>query len=294
MPMHPITADVLARFASTPDPRLRELMAALVTHLHAFAAETRLTEAEWFAAIRFLTDVGRHCDARRQEFILLSDVLGLSMRVTDLARETPPGCTEPTVFGPFHVEGAPQVAPGADIAGGAPGEPCHVRGRVLAPDGSPVPDAELEVWQADAEGFYDVQRPELDGMRARAVLRADADGGYRFWTVLPEPYPIPSDGPVGRLLEATGRHPWRPAHLHFMVTAPGFARLITHVFRRGGRYLDSDAVFGVRPSLVADWIRHEPGVAPDGSRRDRTYWTLDFDVVLTPAASAAPSDGESR
>jgi hydroxyquinol 1,2-dioxygenase len=154
---------------------------------------------------------------------------------------------------------------------------------VIGADGEPVPHAELEVWQADAQGFYDVQRPEADGARARGVLRADAAGRFRFWTILPEAYPIPTDGPVGRLLEATARHPWRPAHLHFIVSAAGHARLVTHVFRRGGQYLDSDAVFGVRPSLVADWIRHEPGVAPDGSRRDAPYWTLDFDFNLEPA-----------
>ncbi len=286
---HPITADVLARLDGTPDPRLRALMRALVRHLHAFAEETRLTEAEWLAAIRFLTATGQACDDRRQEFILLSDVLGLSMRVVDLNAGAPPGCTEPTVFGPFHVEGAPRVPSGGDVAAGAAGEPCWVQGRVLGLGGAPLPHADIDVWQADAEGLYDVQRPALAHPQARAVLRADADGRYRFWTVLPEPYPIPTDGPVGRLLEATGRHPWRPAHLHFMISAPGHERLITHVFRRGGRYLDSDAVFGVRPSLVADWVRHEPGVAPDGSRRDTPYWTLDFDFTLNPTNPTNPT-----
>jgi hydroxyquinol 1,2-dioxygenase len=284
---HPITAEAIARLESTADPRLRALLVSLTRHLHAFAAETRLTEAEWFEAIRFLTAVGQACDDRRQEFILLSDVLGLSMVVTDLNNAKPAGCTEPTVFGPFHVEGAPQVPPGGDLAQGAAGEPCLVRGRVRDRDGRAVPHATIDAWQADAEGFYDVQRPGLGHAQARGVLRADADGGYRFWTVLPVAYPIPTDGPVGRLLEATGRHPWRPAHLHFMIVAPGYERLITHVFRRGDRYLESDAVFGVRPSLVADWIRREPGVAPDGSRRDAPYWTLDFDFVLNPAAPGA-------
>jgi hydroxyquinol 1,2-dioxygenase len=290
----PISAEVLARFAATPDPRLRELVLALVRHLHAFARETRLTEAEWFEAIRFLTAVGQACDDRRQEFILLSDVLGLSRVVTDQNDAKPAGCTEPTVFGPFHVEGAPRYPLGADIAAGAAGEPCFVQGRVLDARGGPVPHAELDVWQADAEGFYDVQRPGLGHAQARGVLRADARGGFRFWTIVAEAYPIPTDGPVGRLLEATGRHPWRPAHLHFMITAPGHERLVTHVFRRGDRYLDSDAVFGVRPSLVADWVRHEPGVAPDGSRRDAPYWTLDFDFVLNPAAAPAADRSPRR
>ena len=279
---HPITEQVLARFAGTAEPRTRELILALVRHLHAFAAETRLTEAEWLEAVRFLTATGQACDERRQEFVLLSDVLGLSMRVVDLNAQAPAGCTEPTVLGPFHVEGAPRLPLGADVAGGAPGEPCWVSGRVRSADGGPVPHADIDVWQADAEGFYDVQRPALAHPRARAALRADAEGRYRFWTVLPEPYPVPTDGPVGRLLEATGRPPWRPAHLHFAIGAPGHRRLVTHVFRRGGRYLDADAVFGVRPSLVADWVRHEPGVAPDGSRRDTPYWTLEFDFILNP------------
>lgn len=284
---HPITAEVLARFAATPDPRLRELVAALVRHLHAFARETRLTEPEWFEAIRFLTDVGRACDDRRQEFILLSDVLGLSRVVTDVNDARPAGCTEPTVLGPFHVEGAPRHPLGADIAAGAAGEPCWVHGCVRSLDGSPLGGAELDVWQADAEGFYDVQRPGLGRAQARGVLRADAQGRFRFWTVVAEAYPIPTDGPVGRLLDATGRHPWRPAHLHFVVSAPGHERLVTHVFRRGDRYLDSDAVFGVRPSLVADWVRREPGLAPDGSRRDAPWWTLEFDFVLNPEAAPA-------
>lgn len=281
----PITADVLARFASTPDPRLREVMASLIRHLHGFAREVELTEAEWFAAIGFLTAVGQKCDATRQEFILLSDTLGLSMVVTDLNDAKPPGCTEPTVFGPFHVADAPRFTLGADIAAGAPGEPCWVQGRVLGLDGTPVPGAELDVWQADAEGFYDVQRPDLAHAQGRGRLRADEQGGFRFWTIVAEAYPVPSDGPVGRMLAATGRHPWRPAHLHFMITAPGFERLITHVFRRGSQYLDSDAVFGVRPSLVADWIRHEPGTAPDGTRQDTPWWSLDFDFVLNRATA---------
>jgi hydroxyquinol 1,2-dioxygenase len=280
---HPITADVLARFAATPDPRLRELMAALIRHLHGFAREVSLTEAEWFEAIGFLTAVGQKCDATRQEFILLSDTLGLSMVMTDLNNAKPAGCTEPTVFGPFHVMNAPRHELGADIAAGAPGDACWVQGRVLGLDGEPVPGAELDVWQADAEGFYDVQRPELTQAQGRGRLRADAQGGFCFWTIVAEAYPVPSDGPVGRMLAATGRHPWRPPHLHFMITAPGYERLITHVFRRGGDYLESDAVFGVRPSLIADWIRHEPGTAPDGSRRAAPWWSLDFDFVLNPA-----------
>jgi hydroxyquinol 1,2-dioxygenase len=273
---HTITEAVLARLAATPDARLEEVLSSLVRHLHAFAREVRLTEAEWFEGIRFLTDTGRMCDDKRQEFILLSDTLGLSMLVTAANHAKPAGCTEATVFGPFHVEGAPRYPLGADVSNGARGEPCFVRGQVRALDGRPVPRAELEVWQADADGFYDVQRPGDDGAhRARGVLRADDEGRFHFRTIVAEAYPIPTDGPVGRMLEATGRHPWRPAHLHFMITAPGFERLITHVFREGDPYLESDAVFGVRSSLVADWVRHEPGQARTarGRRGPSGRWT---------------------
>lgn len=278
-----ITEAVLARVADTPDPRLREIVSSLVRHLHAFARETRLTEAEWFKGIEYVTAVGQKCTPTRQEYILLSDVLGLSMLVTMMNNRKPEGCTEATVFGPFHVEDSPEYALGADVANGAVGEPCFVRGMVRGLDGKPVPDAEIQVWQADAAGFYDVQYADLNEHRARGTLHADADGRFRFKTILAEAYPIPTDGPVGDLLHATKRHPWRPAHLHFMITAPGYERLITHVFRDGDQYLDSDAVFGVRQSLVVQWKQQPAGTAPDGSRQDKPYYTMDYDFVLNPA-----------
>ncbi len=278
-----ITQAVLARVADTPDPRLKEIVTCLVQHLHAFARETKLTEAEWFKGIEYLTAVGQKCTDTRQEFILLSDVLGLSMLVTMLNNRKPAGCTEATVFGPFHVEGSPEYPLGGNVANGATGEPCFVRGAVKSLDGKPVPNAELQVWQADAAGFYDVQYADLDQHRARGTLHADADGRFHFQTILAEAYPIPTDGPVGVLLNATRRHPWRPAHLHFMITAPGYERLITHVFRDHDQYLDSDAVFGVRQSLVAEWKQHPPGRAPDGSQQAAPFYTLDFDFVLNPA-----------
>ena len=281
-----ITQAVIARHAQAADPRLRELMTSLVQHLHAFAREVGLTEAEWFEGIRFLTEAGHITDAKRQEFILLSDVLGLSTLVTALNHRKPRGCTEATVFGPFHVEGAPHYEHGAEVANGAPGEPCYVRGRVRALDGTPIAGAEVQVWQADAAGFYDIQYAGLESHRARGVLTSGADGRFHFRSILAEAYPIPHDGPVGRLLAALGRHPWRPAHLHFMISALGYERLITHVFREGGRYLDSDAVFGVRSSLIAEWVRHEAGPAPDGARSDVPFYTLDFDFVLDRARSA--------
>ena len=271
-----ITQAVIARFAETPDPRLKEIMTSLVQHLHAFAREVRLTEDEWFKGIDFLTRVGHITDDRRQEFILLSDTLGLSMLTIAMNNEKPAGCTEATVFGPFYVAGAPEYALGEDVAGGAPGQPCLVRGRVRGLDGEPVPGAEIHVWQADAEGMYDVQRADLEGHQARGVLHADPEGRYFFRSILAEAYPIPDDGPVGDMLKATRRHPWRPAHLHFMIKAPGYETLITHVFRNGDRYLDSDAVFGVRQSLVADWVRQA-----DGS------WLVEYDFVLPRAAGDA-------
>jgi hydroxyquinol 1,2-dioxygenase len=277
-----ITGAVIARHARAADARLRDVMTSLVQHLHSFAREVKLTEAEWLAGIQFLTACGHISDDKRQEFILLSDTLGLSMLVTALNNHKPQDCTEATVFGPFHVEGAPHYEHGADVANGAPGEPCFVRGRVLGLAGEAIAGAEIQVWQADAAGFYDVQYEGLDQHRARGVLNSGADGGFHFKTIRAEAYPIPHDGPVGRLLEQLGRHPWRPAHLHFMITAPGHERLITHVFRDGDQYLDSDAVFGVRSSLVADWIRHEPGGTPDGHVSGVAFYTLDFDFVLKP------------
>ncbi|HJW11352.1 MAG TPA: intradiol ring-cleavage dioxygenase [Albitalea sp.] len=275
-----ITQAVIARHANAADPRLRDVMTNLVQHLHAFAREVKLTEAEWFSGIRFLTEVGRITDDKRQEFILLSDTLGLSMLVTALNHRKPAGCTEATVFGPFHVAGAPQYGHGADVANGAKGEPCFVRGAVRGLDGRPIAGAEIEVWQADAEGFYDVQRKGLAHHQARGVLTSGEDGGFHFRSIVAEAYPIPHDGPVGQLLERLGRHPWRPAHLHFMIKAPGYETLITHVFRNGDRYLDSDAVFGVRSSLIAEWVRHDAGRAPDGSHSAVPFYTLDFDFIL--------------
>jgi hydroxyquinol 1,2-dioxygenase len=213
---------------------------------------------------------------KRQEFILLSDVLGLSMLTVAMNNEKPAGCTESTVFGPFHVEGAPEYELGADISNGARGIPCLVRGTVRGIDGAPVPHARLDVWQSDADGLYDVQHGEIDHAQARGVLRADAEGRYFFRSILAVSYAIPHDGPVGELLKATGRHPWRPAHLHFMIDAAGYERLITHLFRGDDPYLDSDVVFGVRQSLIADWVEQADG----------TY-LVEYDFVLNPVKTAA-------
>ncbi len=286
-----ITQAVIASLNGCRDERLHTVITSLVQHLHSFARETKLTEAEWQAAIAFLTATGHITDDKRQEFILLSDVLGLSTLVTAQNHAKPAGCTEATVFGPFYVTGSPEYRSFDDISNGARGEPCFVRGHVRALDGKAISNALLEVWQADEDGHYDVQLPPGDNgaveHRARGKLRTDADGRFAFRSILAEPYPIPHDGPVGALLSALGRHPWRPAHLHFMIQARGYETLITHVFRDGDRYLDSDAVFGVRSTLVAQWVRHRPGTAPDGSRVDVPYYTLDYDFVLNPQGSAA-------
>ena len=271
-----ITQSVIARFADTPDPRLKEIMISLVQHLHAFARDVKLTEAEWFRGIEFLTRTGHITDDKRQEFILLSDVLGLSMLTVAMNNQKPAGCTEATVFGPFHVEGAPEVELGGDVANGAKGTPCLVRGTVRGLNGEPVPGARLDVWQSDDDGLYDVQHEGLEQAQARGILTADKQGRFHFRSIVAVPYAIPHDGPVGEMLQATRRHPWRPAHLHFMVMAPGYETLITHVFRSDSDYLDSDAVFGVRESLVCDWVQQ-----PDGS------YLLEFDFVLNPAKAAA-------
>ncbi|GLY97489.1 dioxygenase [Actinoplanes sp. NBRC 103695] len=275
---------VLASFGGTPDPRLRELMRALTTHLHAFVRETRLTETEWRRAIEFLTATGHLTDERRQEFILLSDVLGLSMQTITVNNEAYADATEATVVGPFFVEGSPEVEQGGDIAHGAPGEPCWVEGTVRDTGGSPVPHARIEVWEADDEGFYDVQYTDAR-VAARGHLFSGDDGGYRFWAITPTPYPIPHDGPVGRLLEATGRSPMRASHLHFLVRAEGFRTLVTHIFVEGDALLTSDSVFGVRDSLVKRFEAQSAGTpAPDGRDVGGAAWSrVRFDIVLAPA-----------
>lgn len=255
-----ITKVVLESFRDTPDQRLKQILSGLVQHLHDFARELKLTESEWEAGIDFLTRVGQKCSDKRQEFILLSDTLGLSMLVTDLNHPTERGATEATVFGPFHVADAPHYGYGEDLSNDAAGQPCIVSGKVLSLDGSPIAGARMEVWQADEEGLYDIQRPDLAHAQARGIVHSNAEGAFCFRSILPSSYAIPDDGPVGAMLAATGRHPWRPAHLHFMVSANGHKTLVTHVFRDGDQYLESDAVFGVRSSLIADWGRGADGV----------------------------------
>ncbi|MEU9149754.1 intradiol ring-cleavage dioxygenase [Streptomyces sp. NPDC048417] len=276
-----VTTEAVESLRGTDDPRLRDVLAALIHHLHAFARETRLTQGEWETAVAFLTATGQTCTDTRQEFILLSDVLGLSMLVETVNGHSGPGSTESTVLGPFHRTESPVRELGADIDLVGTGEPCVVSGVVRSADGTPLPGAVLDVWQADPHGFYDVQQPELQPPgNGRGLFTADSEGRFRFRTRVPSAYPIPTDGPVGALLKATGRHPYRPAHIHFIVSAEGHTPVTTHIFVAGGAYLDSDAVFAVKESLVKDFTpTDDPALAgefgmPNPFRHAR------FDLVL--------------
>jgi hydroxyquinol 1,2-dioxygenase len=263
---------VIESFAATPDPRLRELLTSLVRHLHAFVRDAEPTIAEWQRAIEFLTATGHQCDDQRQEFILLSDVLGISMLVETINNRTGSIATESTVLGPFHMVASPARALGDTIDLVGTGPQCVLEGRVLSADGTPLPGAVLDVWQADDQGFYDVQQPGVQPAgNGRGLFTADSDGGYWFRTVVPTYYPIPTDGPVGTLLDATRRHPYRPAHVHFIVTAPGHRPLTTHIFVAGSPYIESDAVFAVKKSLITEFI---PAADPTQPARAR------FDIVL--------------
>lgn len=280
---HDITRAVLARMEHCEDPRFREVMSALVTHLHDFVREVKLTEAEWFTAIGFLTDTGRTCTDKRQEFILLSDTLGVSMLVITLNHPADDGTTDSTVLGPYYWEGAPELPAGANLAEGVKGEPAFYSGRVLASDGSPIANAVLDIWSGDGEGTYDMQMEGDVGMKARGRIRTDAQGRYRFRSIKPSYYPVPDDGPVGRMLRRMGRHPMRPGHIHMIVSAPGYRPVTTHLFAAGSEYIDSDAVFGVRESLVTGFEKHPAGIAPDGTVMDVPYYTVDFDFRLKAA-----------
>ncbi|GGG59974.1 protocatechuate 3,4-dioxygenase subunit beta [Kocuria dechangensis] len=282
-----LTEKVIASFEDTPDPRLKEIMQALTQHLHAFIRETRLTEAEWEAGIAFLTSTGNITDDKRQEFILLSDVLGASMQTITVSNPVAGEATEATVFGPFFVEDAPEIPNGGDMSFGAAGQPCWVEGTVTDTHGTPIPNARIEVWEADEDGFYDVQYD--DGRTtARAHLFTDEHGTYRFWGLKPTPYPIPHDGPVGAMLSATNRSPVRAAHLHFMVTAENHRSLVTHIFAAGDPQIEiGDSVFGVKDSLIKQFQDQPAGSpTPDGrDLKDRPWSRVRFDVLLAPAGT---------
>jgi hydroxyquinol 1,2-dioxygenase len=285
-----LAREVVAAFDQTSSPRLKQLVQALTRHLHAFVRETRLTSEEWDAAIQFLTRCGHITDDRRQEFILLSDVLGISMQTIAVNNEAHGDATEATVFGPFFVENSPQIPIGGDMTGGAGGEPCWVEGTVTNTDGEPVPGARIEVWAADEDGFYDVQYTD-NRTAGRAHLFSDDQGRYALWGITPPPYPIPHDGPVGDLLAATKRSPMRAAHLHFMVSADGLHTLVTHIFVPDDEYLERDAVFGVKQSLVKDFEKQDAGTpTPDGRQVAGPWSRVRFDVVLAPARGTKDED----
>jgi hydroxyquinol 1,2-dioxygenase len=280
-----VTAAVLDRVTNAPTPRVRQVSEALVRHLHDFVREVRPTQKEWEWGIDSLTRTGHMCDDKRQEFILLSDTLGVSMMVDAINHPLPKGATETTVLGPFFVAAAPETALGADISGGMQGDPLLVTGTVSSTDGKPIASAVIDVWHSDNDGYYDVQQlDEIGHLAMRARFHSDAEGWFCFWSIKPPAYPVPHDGPVGEMLEAQGRHAWRPAHVHFMISAPAYDQLVTHMFVAGDRYLDSDVVFGVKDSLIREYVRHAPGRAPDGRVPGAPYYHLNDDFRLKSAA----------
>lgn len=275
-----LTGQVVASFDGAPDPRLKSLLTDLVRQLHSYVIANDVTQEEWQAAIDFLTRAGHVTTDKRQEFVLLSDVLGVSSAVDMLAGARTPGTTPSAVLGPFYVQGPPPAEHGSDLANGLPGTPLWVDAGITDTEGNPVPDVFVDVWQSNEDGFYDVQLPDPDGPVLRARFHSDAEGRVRFWTIMPSAYPVPDDGPVGRMLAATGRHQWRAPHLHFLFGKPGYHRLITQLFVRGGPYLDTsggrgDAVFGVKEELIADFVPGN-GPAPGGRRVDGGWRLLEF------------------
>jgi catechol 1,2-dioxygenase len=282
------TEIVLGRLDEGVNPRLRQVLGSIITHLHAVIREVEPSQDEWMAAIQFLTETGQMCDDKRQEFILLSDTLGVSMLVDAINNRKSAGATESTVLGPFHVEGAPERQLGDNISDDGQGVPCFVSGRVTTTDGRPIMGALLDIWQANDKGFYDVQQPGVQPeMNLRGRFTADADGRFWFQTVKPTYYPVPDDGPAGKLLRAQGRHPYRPAHIHFIITAPGYQPVTTHIFAAGDPYLASDAVFGVKDSLVVDFQRVDDPKAVAERGLSQPFYTVAFDFALEPLRDGA-------
>jgi hydroxyquinol 1,2-dioxygenase len=283
-----LTDLAVQRWGTAHDPRLAELLTALVRHLHEFAREVRLTEDEWMAAIGWLTRTGQMCDEKRQEFILASDVLGLSMLVVQMNHRFDERATPATVLGPFYIEGSPELEYGGDMSDGVDGDPLFVHGTVRDLDGRPVAGAVLDVWQADADGAYEAQL-DVDEARLRGRFRSLQDGRYCIRTIAPKGYTIPMDGTVGDLVSRTRISEYRPAHVHFRVDAPGFEPLVTHLFRHGAPYLDTDVVFGTKQQLVVLFEPHEGGATPTGVELDRAWLEARYDVVLQPVNG--PVDG---
>jgi protocatechuate 3,4-dioxygenase beta subunit len=282
-----VTDAVMASVADTTNPRLRQVYGSLIRHLHDFVREVELTPDEWLEGIKFLTATGQTCDAIRQEFILLSDTCGVSMLVDALANRKSGGATESTVIGPFYTDDAPEVPLEASIASAGKGEPLVVRGRVIDAAGAPIPGAVVEAWETDGDGYYDTQYDVRDVPDCRGYVRAAADGSYAFRAVLPVEYSIPTDGPVGVMLRALGRESMRPAHLHFKISAAGYVPVITSIFVAGDPYLDGDAVFGVKSSLIEPFVRHDSSEQAASYGVTAPFYTLARDFVLAPALVAA-------
>ena len=277
-----ITDLAVERWSTGRPERLGELMSALVRHLHEFAREVELTEAEWMAAIEWLTATGKLSDDKRQEFILASDVLGLSMLVVQMNHRFDAAATPATVLGPFHIAGSPPLPFGGDMSEGVEGTPLYVTGTVKDVGGAPVAGAVLDVWQADGDGIYESQIPDIDEARLRGLYTVRDDGSYCLRTVVPRGYSIPVDGPVGDLIHRTDISHYRPAHVHFMIEVEGYERLITHLFQEGSDYLENDVVFGTKDALVVPFEQHEPGPAPDGGECDVPFAVARYDFVLQP------------
>jgi hydroxyquinol 1,2-dioxygenase len=279
-----ITEIALSRWATGRDPRTAKLLTALVRHLHAFAREVRLTEAEWAAAIRWLVRTGKISDEKREEFVLASDVLGLSMLVVQMNNKFDPAATPATVLGPFHLDDSPHAEYGADMSDGTSGAPLYIHGVVRDVDGKPVDGAVLDVWQADSEGLYESQLRDVDEARLRAKYTSREDGSYCVQTIVPFGYGIPNEGPVRELVNLTAMSTFRPAHVHFLIDVPGYERLITHLFREGTPHLDDDVVYGVKEELVVSFVENEPGPTPNGGESAEPFFTVEYDFVLQPRA----------
>lgn len=278
-----LTELVIGRWSDTPDPRLRTIVTALVKHMHAFVREIEPTQDEFFAAVDFLARTGKMCTDKRQEFILLADVLGVEMLVDAINNRLPSEATPTTIAGPFHVPNAPSLENGASMARGAPGIACFLQGTVRSTDGTPIAGAEIDVWQTDGEGLYEGQRgPEINGPWMRGLYRSQQDGSFTVRTVLPIGYTIPMDGPVGELVGHAGISHMRPAHVHFALSAPRHKHIVTHLFQDGDRYLADDAVFAVKEPLIAQFRKQPPGEAPTGEHIDASYYVMNFDFVLQP------------
>jgi catechol 1,2-dioxygenase len=280
-----ITERVLRSLSGTADPRLKTVMGSLVRHLHACIREVELTEEEWWQAIQFLTRVGQTCDERRQEFVLLSDTLGTSMLVDAINHRVTGGATESTVLGPFYRPGAPELPYGASISQDGRGEPAVLMGQVRSTAGQPISDATLDVWETNEAGLYEQQDPAQPEMNLRGRFRTGADGRYKIVATKPVSYPIPNDGPVGQMLRALGRHPYRPAHIHFIVSAPGHRPVTTHVFVKGDPYLESDAVFGVKDSLVVEFVRCDSAAEAARHGVRAPFYVVEQDFVLAAAGT---------